>query len=362
MPVDQTTKRRIFKTGLTAHDPAKACPGFVLLTPMNDLRITLLIDMEGNEVHRWTHREVACQYGYLAADGNLFYNARVVGSFIRENPDLRHFVGGGIFRLDWDSNIVWEHTADQFHHHDGRALPHGGAIYLSMEEVPPEIKRRVQGGMPGEGPMFADKLVEIDAAGNTLWEWRVIEHLKPEDYPILYPCSRIEWTHFNSVTPLGDDRVMTSLRHQSTVLIIDKATGAVTTRLGPGIFHAQHDPHMLPNGNILLFDNGPHRTGSFRAFSRVLELKPDTGEIVWHYQDIVPPSFFSYYISGVDPLPNGNVLVCEGINGRIFQVTRDGEVVWEYISPHFGIDTYGTEMNDVFTARFYTKEQLPNLS
>jgi len=40
-------------------------------------------------------------------------------------------------------------------------------------------------------------------------------------------------------------------------------------------------------------------------------------------------------MGGVRRLPNGNTLICETIHGRIFQVTPDGEIVWEYINPNF---------------------------
>jgi hypothetical protein len=44
-------------------------------------------------------------------------------------------------------------------------------------------------------------------------------------------------------------------------------------------------------------------------------------------------SFFSHYISSAQRQPNGNTLICEGSNGRFFEVTPSGEIVWEYINP-----------------------------
>lgn len=44
-------------------------------------------------------------------------------------------------------------------------------------------------------------------------------------------------------------------------------------------------------------------------------------------------SFFSHYISSVQRQPNGNALICEGANGRIFEVTPDGKIVSEYVNP-----------------------------
>ena len=45
--------------------------------------------------------------------------------------------------------------------------------------------------------------------------------------------------------------------------------------------------------------------------------------------------FFSWNVSGAQRLPNGNTLITEGAPGRAFEVTVDGEIVWEYINPFF---------------------------
>lgn len=55
---------------------------------------------------------------------------------------------------------------------------------------------------------------------------------------------------------------------------------------------------------------------------------------VWSYS--AKDSFFSGFISGAHRLPNGNTLVCSGADGRIFEVTRDAEIVWEYQNPFGG--------------------------
>ena len=54
----------------------------------------------------------------------------------------------------------------------------------------------------------------------------------------------------------------------------------------------------------------------------------------WSYAD--KGTFFSPFISGAQRLPNGNTLVCEGISGRLFEVNRAGDVVWDYRNPISG--------------------------
>ena len=51
-------------------------------------------------------------------------------------------------------------------------------------------------------------------------------------------------------------------------------------------------------------------------------------------------TFASSFISNARRLPNGNTLSNEGMNGRVFQVIPGGDIVWEYVNPHFGSQTH----------------------
>jgi len=65
----------------------------------------------------------------------------------------------------------------------------------------------------------------------------------------------------------------------------------------------------------------------------VIEVDRRTNTIVWQYADQSLFELFSPYISGAQRLANGNTLIGEGVHGRLFEVTREGEVVWEFVSP-----------------------------
>ena len=88
-------------------------------------------------------------------------------------------------------------------------------------------------------------------------------------------------------------------------------------------------------------------------------MDPNTNAIVWEYIDNPAYNFFSSYISGARRLPNGNTLITEGQSGRMFQVTTEGEVVWEFINPQFHVDVEGQPVNRVFRATHYLKEDIP---
>ena len=152
-------------------------------------------------------------------------------------------------------------------------------------------------------------------------------------------------------------------------------------------------------GHFLIFNNGARQPGP--TFSSVIEIDPYDGpmenglyiphtiagyepatvgggmssrtqnvskQIVWSFNGTSPNSFYSPYISGVQRLPNGNTLVCPGAHGHIFEVTPEGDVVWEYINPvgdrlenDHGIyrmmtDKAGEEFNSVFKCQRYSSD------
>jgi hypothetical protein len=358
--IDQQTRRRMARTGLTALDEALACPGYTLYAPMFGPGTVYLLDLHGQEVHRWQTPYPPGLYGYLLPNGHLFYLGKVRDQTWERFPSWQRFKGGVLLEVDWHGNIVWEYH-DRNHHHDARRTPSGGAIYLAVERVPDALAARVQGGVPGSAPqgMWADVLIEIDAAGDRLWEWHAYEHLEVESDIITFNDTRDEWSHANTVVPLAGERVLVSFRNISTVGIIDKRTGAFVWKLGSELLAQQHDPSLLANGNILVFDNGAHRKDQALPASRVLEIDPTTNTIVWDYRDAPAYNFFSPYISGARRLPNGNTLITEGNFGRMFQVTPDKQVVWEYVNPDFPVGPDGVAVNAVFRATHYLGEDIP---
>jgi hypothetical protein len=361
--VDQNTLRRTTKLGLTAHDPERTCPGLVLYSPMFGDGEMYLIDMAGNEVRTLTMAHAPGLSGYILPNGNIFYGGKVKDDETWDRfAAWRLFKGGVMAEVDWDGNVVWEHR-DVDHHHDARRTGDGGAIYLTVEPVPDALAQQVQGGIaaPAGEPMWADVIVEVDAAGDRVWEWHAQEHLDVDRHRLNFNDVRHEWSHANTVVPLDGDRVMVSMRNISTVAIIDKASGEFEWEVGPPLLSQQHDPTMLENGNVLVFDNGAYRPDVPVTFSRVLELDRSDNSVVWGYRDQVPMTFFSPYISGTRRLPNGNTLVTEGNFGRMFQVTPDHDVVWEYINPHFHTASNGQLVNSVFRSTHYDASAIPGL-
>ncbi|HEX2928701.1 MAG TPA: aryl-sulfate sulfotransferase [Candidatus Binatia bacterium] len=357
-PVEQLKAKRA-GIGLRACDYNRAFPGFTLFAPQSGGGTVYLIDLDGNVVHTWKMPYAPGNSGYLTERGTLFYNGKVIEDskrFISRQP----WKGGAALEVNWNGRVLWE-VRQPDHHHDGIRLRNGNVLLICLALLPEHLVARVEGGLPGtehDGKMYADYLVEMTTDGQVVWEWRTWEHLDPvTDCITAVQDLREAWTHANGLAELPDGNIIVSFRNISTVIIIERRTGKIIWKLGAPPLSGQHAPTPLANGNLLLFDNGPHRLDHTMPFSRVIEIELATKKIVWKYQEKRECEFFSPRISNAQRLPNGNTLVCEGDFGRFFEVTLDGELVWEFVNPYFGEGPTG-QNNRVFRAYRYSKEEI----
>ena len=372
--VEQNTLKRR-GVGLRALDLERAAPGLTLFAPhFVQNRTVYLIDLEGNVAHTWDLPYPPGLSGYLTERGTLFYNGRASEeSFLSRFP----FKGGVVLEADWNGKVLWE-VRHPDHHHHGILLRNGNVLLHCMGQVPDDIARRVSGGMvesnmqsgayaprrdADAGKMYSDYLAEVTRAGRILWEWRTWEHLDPVmDGIAEVQAPRTLWAHGNSVQELPDGDILASYRPTSMVIRISRKTGQILWKLGPPTVAGQHAPTLLANGNVLIFDNGVHRLDDAMPYSRVIEVNPATNQIVGKYQDKPAWNFFSPRMGMAQRLPNGNTLITESSFGRFFEVTSQGEIVWEYVNPFFGKPFFGgppgSESNWVFRALRYSTEEI----
>jgi hypothetical protein len=123
--------------------------------------------------------------------------------------------------------------------------------------------------------------------------------------------------------------VMVSILVLNTIFIIDMESEKIVWAAGSGMWKRQHQPTLLKNGHILIFDNHYRKNSS-----QIIEYHPFTQEIVWSYRGNEKDHFFSLTCGSNQRLPNGNTLITETDFGRVFEVGMDSETVWEFISPY----------------------------
>jgi hypothetical protein len=244
--------------------------------------------------------------------------------------------------------------------------------------------------------LLDDSIIEVSWDGKINWEWVCSEHFDEMGFSeeakntlSRHPGMQFtggkagDWMHINSISTLGPNRwfdngdvrfhpdnIIWCGRQTNIIAVTDRQTGKIVWQLGPeftatqslrniGQIIGQHHAHLIPRGlpgegNILVFDNGGHAgygapnpgaptgfSNALRDHSRVLEINPVTLAVVWQYpprrEGFINPtlaSFYSSFISSAQRFPNGNTLITEGSDGRIFEVTAEHEIVWEYLSPY----------------------------
>ena len=329
------------RAGVTRHDPSRSCPGLNLFNPRDETR-AFLMDMDGSLLHEWqasTDQDNGWQHIEMAPGG-----------------DLLAIVKDHLFtRLDWSSHILW--TRKLRLHHD-IALAGDGAIYaptrsekmvwLDGAAIPildDYVGILTPSGLPKQrislfemiGPLIPEQRIvrirdwiERRNLRGMLAEPGVFEKIRfsPDTPPDVFHLNAIEIIDRDIPGLCGKNDLLISVRELDTIAILNVPEKKILWSWGPGELEEQHHPSLLENGNILIFDNGVRR-----GFSRVIEVDPSTGEIVWQYRDHPPEDFFSRSRGSSQRLPNSNTLITESDKGRAFEVTRSGEVVWEFYAP-----------------------------
>jgi hypothetical protein len=296
-----------------------------------------LIDIEGKVAHQWNMPVRAGRDAVILPNGNLGYNGSHAHS-LDLYPAWNLWHGGDFYEATPDGDIVWRYE-DPRHHHDGQWLANGNLLYTAAEAMPAHLAARVVGGDErkdgADGVIQSDVVTEVNRKGEVVWEWKAWEHLDPADFPVHAIFDRRHWPMINGLSVTRGGLVLMSLRVTSGVIAVDRATGKVVWHVGPDVVAQQHTPVETSDGNILVFDNGNLRKGVTSPHSRALEFEPVTGKLAWQYADPCAPSFFSPSLAGAQRLANGNTFICESAFGRLFEVTPQGETVWEYSIPFF---------------------------
>ncbi len=335
---------------VTVHERGAAQPGLNLYASGHGTE-AFLIDMDGTVLHSWSH-----DYDVLWPDLDVPADAAGRGKWRRvmlleDGALLAIHEGIGMIKLDRDSKLLWEYPGRA--HHDAHVMEDGTIWTLGREaRIIPRVNETV--------PSMDDFLVELSADGVERRRVSVLECLENGGADELLARMKRgkELFHTNSIEVLDGrlaDRlpafaagnVLVSLRHLDAICVIDPQASKAVWWLS-GEFSAQHDPTVLDNGNLLLFDNR-----GAGAASAVRELDPVSGAAVWTYAGTPSAPFYSHTCGTSYRLANGNTLVCESDKGHAFELGPDERIVWEFFNPHRG----GTELQ--YIAVLYDLQRIP---
>jgi len=327
----------IEKMGVTLHNSNLADDGINIYVYDKDTT-AYLMDMSGKIIHEWSSGVHQLHHIEMYDNGDLLG--------VAEDESL--------IKLDWNSDIKWVQKL-RFHH--DVAFSENRNIYALIRKDEIVIYRNLP------LPILNDYIVVMSPKGKIEKSISLFEVLKdklPDNKAgeiyrwIIRPDTLLEILNRKIIRRfafVGDILSPAYFLHANTIEIIDRSIKGFCKKgdllvcvrdlnligvldiekeefvwqWGYNELLLPHHPTMLENGNILIFDNGEGR-----GYSRVIELNPLTKKIVWEYKDNPPEQFFSNARGANQRLKSGNTLITDSDNGRVFEVTHDGEKVWEF--------------------------------
>ncbi len=345
----------------SAGGPARVFPGGVVMAaaganpPHQESLELVQRDFNGNLLWRFDHTEQIALREAQSKEAKTVWSARQHHDWQREDFPAGYYSPGPTPGVEGGNTLLLTH----------------------INHVVPNVAH--------DATLEDDRLIEISRDGKVLWQWVASDHIDDFHFgaqarAVIASAPSVnagrgsfDWVHINSAAYVGPNHwydegdrrfapnnVIISSREASFIAIVAR-DGSIVWQIGPDFSASpelrairqtigQHHAHIIPKGlpgagNLMVFDNGgpsgygnpspiaPQGTGIYaRPASRVLEIDPVNLKLVWSY---TASAFFATNISGAQRLPNGNTLITEGPDGRLFEVTREGTIVWEYVFPLF---------------------------
>ena len=292
-----------------------------------------LMDMDGAVLHSWKKPfSAAFPNGdtYKNQHGSEFWRR----AHMYPNGDLLGiYEGHGLVKLDRDSKVLW--TYDGRTHHDLQVLDDGRIWVLSR-------KGRMIPRVNPQKPVLEDFAVLLSPEGEVLREISLLDALDASGGKyILYNKQRRRGDifHTNSLEVLDkraepydpafkEGNLLLSMRSLSAIMVLDPDKGEMVW-WKQGEFKRQHDPKILDNGHLMLFDNL-----GYGGNSAVREYELKDFRQLWIYGHSSVHPFFSRFTGAAYRFDNGNTLIAESGYGRVFEINPQKQVVWEFHNPN----------------------------
>jgi hypothetical protein len=293
----------------------------------------IVMDMDGKMLHRWRY-EISKVWPDVPYTIHSTFWRRTWA--YPSGELLAIFEGIGMIKLDRWSRLVWSYKGGC--HHEA-FVTDDGSIYMLVREA------QMIESLDPDKPVIPDAVAVLSPDGRLLKQVSLVECIDNSAYKgLLTPETRKrDILHANSIevfdgslahlSPLfARGNVLTSFLKLDAIAIVDLEGEEVLWAMPTPpqrLWIKQHDPRLLPNGNILVFDNQGQR-----GKSRVVEFDTRKGRIAWQYAGTTDDQLYSKTCGTSRRLPNGNILITESDNGRALEITRAGQVVWEFYNPY----------------------------
>jgi hypothetical protein len=269
---------------------------------------------------------------------------------LHDNGLLTYFDAASrkFFALDSTFAVIdsfWVQNGFTTDEHEIKFLKNGNVLLIGYDIKSYDMSQVVPGG-DRNASVVVDVVQEIDRKRTVVFEWKAYEHYKLTDVgpEVTLTDPSFLHSHINSIDFDLDSNLVVSARNLDEITKIDRKSGNIIWRLGGKNnqfkfindsigFNAQHSANILPNGNLIFFDNGLFHNPPFsRAVEYRLDMTNKTATLVWSYRNT--PDVASIFWGNAQRLKNGNTFIGWGKSDiGATEVDSHGEKVFEMSFP-----------------------------
>lgn len=336
--------------GVTINLPEAGADDLILLSGfLKDDNKVQLIRRDGTIVNEWRLRahELFADPTQCRKPPATNWNAITHGTIANPQGDIVFsFESCGMIRLDRCGKAVWP-ASKELTHHSPNWTEDGGVVIAGSYRVEPGDSEVI---WPFQPPFWEDSLMQYDPSGKLIANLPLTKLFAENGMAAQLTAgnSGDTWIggefHFNDVqqlsTALAPDfpmfvagDLLMSVRNLNLLMVTDAEVKKIKWfKTGPWI--RQHDPDFQPGGTITMFDNHMDATpdGSRNGGSRIWQVDPATDVATVLYGGTPAQHMYSPERGTHQMLPGGGIMITEAEQGRSFQVTPDGKIVWEYVN------------------------------
>lgn len=316
------------KTGLIKYLPQASYQGLTLIyNHIEPPNYIYLIKNSGEIFHQWCIPEELRFRIYIAKanqDGSL--------DLILENNDH------GFIRLNQNSDLII--SVPGHFHHDFLSSTSGD--YFLFEEHTNQLHYNNRDYVILDNSIYKISSTNYKASAML----SLNEALKDDKYYQRYLklvtesgiTGNLDIFHVNSiielpfdVKPLGErGDILICIRNLHMLVVLDRQTLKIKWKKSfLNVFERPHNPSIMSDGKILIFDNG-----YFRKWSQVAAYDPVQDSVINLYGSPDRKDFYSRLRGAAQLLPNNNILITESDKGRVFEINPERQIVWDWFNPY----------------------------
>ena len=331
---------------LVAKEAESVAPGFVLMSPTpKDYNVSrvppvlLMIDSDGYYV--W-YFEYHPELEILLGDGKYMPETRTIFAGIQKTTALAEVPFEEGIEIDLEGNVVWKSPelknfayAENGWHHEYKKLDDGSILFLQGQFY---------------DKLILDRIVNVDSNYNEIWSWSYLDALDYFEFPECAESGEwCDWTHTNTVNMEKYKGFVYFNSRYLGFFKLDMDTREILWSFAPGgdFSFVGDDPDPWPMGahtprlnsthdRLLVYDNGYPDRGYSRVIEYIFNEEDQRFDIAFKFDGSeIGRMWYAEGWGSALPLENGNILVAKGDlfdfeeNSSIFEINREGRIVWE---------------------------------